>query len=219
MIRFLLLYIFYILPENTLSIRVLPLWENSPMTLHTPYQISNDTLRVQQWKCYIQVCALYKNNQLVYTFGKNHHLLDAERDSSFVWSLSLPQNTAYDAIECEIGVDSTTQMQGVQGNDLDPEHDMYWSWQSGYIHTKVEASLSNRTRNYTLHIGGYRAPYNTLQRIRFPVHKAGNILLTCPIDKWVNKANSLPNYQIMRPCLEAVQLANEWAKTWRSEPI
>lgn len=219
MIRFLLLYFLYGLPESTLSIQVLPLWENSPMILDTPYKLHNDTLRIQQWKCYIQVCGLYKNNQLVYTFEKNHHLLDAERESSLAWRLALPQGIAYDAIECEIGVDSATQMEGVQGNDLDPEQDMYWSWQSGYIHTKLEATLSNRTRNYTLHIGGYRAPYNTLQRVRFPVHNRGNLLLTCPINSWVNNADSLSSYQIMRPCFEAVQLANKWAKTWKSEPI
>lgn len=187
--------------------------------LNKPYLINQDTISIQQWKCYVQVCALYKNNQLVYSFNKNHHLLDANNEASFQWTLPLPSGIEYDAIECCIGVDSTIQTEGVQGNDLDPEHDMYWSWQSGYIHTKLEATSLNSTHKYTFHIGGYRAPFNTLQQIRVPVYSSNTLVLSCPIDDWMKKVKQMPNTQIMRPCSDAVQLANEWAKTWRSVPL
>lgn len=216
MIGLLLFWLFYAPVETTISMRVIPQWGNAPMILNKPYRLNTDSISIQQWKCYLQVIALYKNNQLVYTFKKNHHLLDAENERSFQWALSIPTQLEYDAVEFEIGVDSITQSEGVQGHDLDPENDMYWSWQSGYIHTKLEATILNSNRKYSLHIGGYRSPYNTLQHYRIPVYTPNNIILSCPVDNWMEKAIQHSFSQIMRPCSEAVLLSNEWAKTWKS---
>jgi hypothetical protein len=200
-------------PTEKLSVQVLPQWQNQGLELNRPYAIENDTLTIQQWKCYIQVCALYSGKQLVFSFPKNHYLLNVENKASLQWTIDVPYDIEYDAIECEVGVDSTIQMQGVQENALDPENDMYWSWQSGYIHTKLEATSTHHNRQYTLHIGGFRSPYNTLSRFRVPI-VSDTIRLICPVDAWMNYAQKSPLSNIMQPCIEAKKMANAWASLW-----
>jgi hypothetical protein len=47
---------------------------------------------------------------------------------------------------------------------------MYWTWQAGYIHWKVEGHFlsSGAKSQFEYHIGGYRKPYGTAQRVRIP---------------------------------------------------
>lgn len=209
----LLYLLLYFAPTEKLHFQVIPQWQHESIRLGQPYAIENDSITIEQWKCYIRICGLYRNNQLVFSFPKNHYLLDADNTSSLQWTVDVPANIEYDALECEVGVDSAIQMQGVQENTLDPENDMYWSWQSGYVHTKVEASAIHPKRRYTLHIGGYRAPFNTLSRFRVPV-ASDTVQLICPVDAWMNYAQKSPLSNIMQPCDEAKKMANAWASMW-----
>lgn len=200
-------------PTEKLHFQIIPKWQNEAFRLGQVYAIGNDSIIIEQWKCYIRICSLYRNNQAVFSFSKNYYLLDAEKINSLQWTVNIPANIQYDAVECEVGVDSALQMQGVQENSLDPENDMYWSWQSGYIHTKVEARSLHPKRRYTLHIGGYRAPFNTLSRFRVPV-VSDTVQLICPLDAWMNYAQKSPLSNIMQPCVEAKKMADAWARMW-----
>jgi hypothetical protein len=202
-------------PTKQLQFQVIPQWHHEPMQLNQPYALGTDTIEIQQWKCYLRVCGLYLNNQIVYSVPSKHYLLDAENKNSLQWQLNIPEKLVFDALECEIGVDSLIQQQGVQHNALDPEHNMYWSWQSGYIHTKLEALSTKTKQPFTFHIGGYRKPYNTLQRFRV---KAGSnhIQLHCPVNEWMAFILADSISTIMRPCVEAQKIAASWAGMWYS---
>lgn len=214
MLYWLLLYL-SLAQAKSLQVSVTPQWQNNPLVLNKAYAIENDTVVIEQWKCYLRLSALYRNNERVYTFPSAHHLLNAENPNTLQWNVDVPSNIAYNSIEFEVGVDSSVQMQGVQGQDLDPENDMYWSWQSGYINTKLEATSLHPKRKYTLHIGGYRSPFNSLERFR--VNTTGDsIQLACPIDTWMDDARKLPLSQIMKPGTEAQHLATMWANTWHT---
>ena len=60
-----------------------------------------------------------------------------------------------------LGIDSITNSSGAHGGDLDPTNDMYWSWQSGYINTKLEGLIGEK--EFTLHLGGYAGETNSWQ--------------------------------------------------------
>ncbi|MBU3675831.1 MAG: hypothetical protein FGM54_01420 [Chitinophagaceae bacterium] len=211
-----LMFLYSLFLPKQLEITVTPQWYGKPLILNQAYVLEHDTLHIQQWKCYVRAKALYFNQQCVYTFPAKPHLLDAEYQQSMTWAVSIPKDVEYNQLEFEVGVDSMLQMQGVQGDDLDPEHDMYWSWQSGYIHTKLEAESQQPKRQYTLHIGGYRAPFNTIQTVSVPLQ--GNALhLICPIQTWMLVARNTPFSKIMKPGPDALELAKQWAQLWLVE--
>lgn len=56
-----------------------------------------------------------------------------------------------------LGVDSALNYDGVHGGDLDPIHGMYWTWQTGYIHCKIEGifELSGKRVPLEFHLGGF----------------------------------------------------------------
>jgi hypothetical protein len=97
--------------------------------------------------------------------------------------LAVPAGLAYDTLVYGLGVDSLTQAGGVRGGALDPLQGMYWTWQSGYIHFKLEgscASCPDRGKSFQLHLGGYLAPWSALQTLRAAV-PAGHGL-ACHVD-------------------------------------
>lgn len=65
------------------------------------------------------------------------------------------------------GVDSLTQTSGVYGGALDPMHGMYWAWNSGFIHFKLEGELRRADKSATpveWHIGGYAGDRSAIRR-------------------------------------------------------
>ena len=56
-----------------------------------------------------------------------------------------------------LGVDSTLNYDGIHEGALDPINNMYWTWQTGYIHCKLEGYILNQSakRSFEFHIGGY----------------------------------------------------------------
>ena len=199
--------------QKPFQIELLPLWKNEVLVLNKPYTVRNGSLKVDQWKCYWQARALYYQHKPVFVFPENHHLANAENQSGYVWTCQLPDQLEFDAIEIQLGVDSGIQEQGVLGGDLDPEQGMYWSWQSGYIHHKIETRSSDSSLNFILHVGGYRSPYNTIQTLRIPIKTSNTIQLGFAVDEYLQEASNLGLLQVMRPGTAAMDLAEHWSKT------
>ena len=118
---------------------------------------------------YVHDIQCFERGRLVYDSGMEHFLFDSDVSSSLDISIAKPITNSIDEISFVIGVDSTLQMNGAQSGVLDPIHGMYWTWQSGYIHWKIEATQANGSTSspLTWHVGGYRAPFNTLRVCRF----------------------------------------------------
>ena len=55
------------------------------------------------------------------------------------------------------GVDSVTQVLSSYEGVLDPLEGMYWTWQTGYIHCKLEGNIicDSSRKSFEYHIGGY----------------------------------------------------------------
>jgi len=63
-----------------------------------------------------------------------------------------------------IGVDSASSMSGNFTESLDPTLGMYWAWNTGYIHLKMEGEsnvISSANPKFIYHIGGYSGKYAT----------------------------------------------------------
>lgn len=125
-------------------------------------------LEVDRFKCYLTRVRLIHSEGSDSTCLEDQ-LLDASDPSS--WKLSHADSIGLRPGELRflIGVDSTVQVGQTQGGVLDPIRGMYWTWQAGYIHWKIEGHyLSGGKSRFEYHIGGYRKPYGTAQLVHIP---------------------------------------------------
>jgi hypothetical protein len=131
------------------------------------------------------------------------HLFDLTTQSSRFWKLT--KYTLEKSVPLFFGVDSTIQQNGIGEGLLDPVHGMYWTWQSGYIHFKMEGSIEihGTKKNVSLHLGGFLAPHSTLFGIEIPVKKR-KAKLEFHLDSMLLNLAKDNLWTLMRPCERAV---------------
>lgn len=168
-----------------------------------------DSIKIETLKFYMGHVTFYQEDTKVAELPQPYYLIDAENPSTL--RLPLPTNTEQiSKITFNLGVDSLTSVSGVFGGDLDPTNGMYWTWQSGYINVKLEGKADKcpaRNRVFQYHIGGYQAPFNTLQNAEFSFSKGGDIHLNIALDSFLSQVNLLEKHRIMSPNEEAVKAA------------
>ena len=99
----------------------------------------------------------------------NARLLDFSETSAVEIAYEEAGDRSVRSVEFDLGVDSATNVAGVQGDALDPTNGMYWTWQSGYINFKIEGTGPHRPKGFEYHIGGYLEPYPTLQHVKIAI--------------------------------------------------
>lgn len=104
------------------------------------------------------------------------HLVDQADPASLDLSLTTTLDSVT-AIVFSIGVDSLYTTNGVQSGDLDPMLGMFWTWNTGYIHLRLEGisdSAHAPAHRFTWDIGGYRPSQNTLRTVTLQLPAATN---------------------------------------------
>ena len=121
---------------------------------------------ISKCKYYISHISIgYKGKKI--TEKNGYHLLDQAAESSLAFSFAAPEND-YESIGFLIGVDSARNTSGAQTGALDPLHDMFWTWNSGYVMEKLEGtSPQSKVVNNKIeyHIGGFSGENSTLKYI------------------------------------------------------
>ena len=166
------------------------------------YSIENDIIEISNLKYYISGISLINDSIIVWKESNSFHLLDIKNPNSFKLYFSIPKELQYDALHFQLGIDSLTNVSGVMGGDLDPTNGMYWSWQSGYINFKIEgthSASSERNLSYKLHLGGYMAPYASIQHINIPTNTRKRINIAVQIAKLFSKIAITKDYRVMSP--------------------
>lgn len=145
---------------------------------------SNETYNITLLKYFVSNIKLTKLNGEVYIVPKEESffLLDAENEISLSPKLLIPEGE-YRSLEFNLGVDSLTNTLPVEQRTgvLDiAENGMYWAWNSGYIHFKLEGNspqANNANQSFKYHIGlfgGYDTPtVNNNQKIMIDLSKSG----------------------------------------------
>jgi hypothetical protein len=143
------------------SITFIPTFNNEQLLLGRKYFLPSkqDSVEVTKLKFYISSISFYKKAKRVKTLSQKPFLFDFENEGSK--RIDFP-NVSVDSISFLIGIDSITNEMGVQPGSLDPVNNMYWAWQSGYIHFKLEGKYAS-AKPFQYHIGGYKFQYNTIQ--------------------------------------------------------
>lgn len=145
---------------------------------------SNESFHISLLKYYISNIKLYKSTGEVVTIPKQESffLVDASDDSTLQPTVEVPTGE-YIGLEFNLGVDSLTNTLPIEQRTgvLDvSKHGMYWEWNSGYIHFKLEGTSEqapNINQAFKYHIGffgGYTTPtVNNNRTIRIDLSKAG----------------------------------------------
>jgi hypothetical protein len=176
-----------------------------------------DSIKIETFKMYISSIELYDVNKMVWKEENSFHLLDAANSSTLNIFLKIPSQIKYNQIKFNVGVDSLTNVSGAMGGDLDPTKGMYWTWQSGYINVKIEGKsnvCNTKGNQFQLHLGGYQAPFNSLQQVVLSTIGAENIQVSFNLKKFLNEINLSENNQIMSPGNKAVSISKSMVQNF-----
>jgi hypothetical protein len=210
----------FVRSQTEVSVQFVQCWKDGQVI--TANQIiadsSIDSLQLNTLRFYLHKVELSFEGKQVWTPSNEHFLVDVMDDKRASLELTLPDNLMYDELSFVVGVDSSLQVNGAHSGVLDAMEGMYWTWQSGYIHWKLEAEAKTggKREAITWHVGGYRQPFNTLRRVSLPV-VSGRTPMKIGIDVYglldANQTNV--DYTIMSPSKQAMHLADQFQNAFR----
>jgi hypothetical protein len=205
-------------PPEKLSVSVETVFNNEPLQLNGKRYVNaaGDTLTIETFRFYI-------SNFHVYSKGKkreiknSYFLIDAEKENSWSFELNVPGGKI-DSLSFIIGVDSLANVSGAMEGALDPMNGMYWAWNTGYIHAKLEGkSNSCKTLHhlFEFHIGGYLRPYQAVRKVCLPLDGSKHLKLKADVAAWFNgvkKIDLKETNSVMMPCSNAMMVADNYQK-------
>lgn len=186
-------------------------FDQTPLQLNKTYSLPNsEQIEVQTLRFHLSNFAFYQNEKIVWQEANSYHLIDAADSASL--SLLIPTDLIFNTLRFNIGIDSTTHEAGVMSGDLDPTKGMYWTWQSGYINFKLEGKSNKvqaNNKQFKYHLGGYQAPFNTLQTVRLNVNPNRNLTLSIDIATFLKSMDLSKDNILMSPSEKAVRFSEQ----------
>ncbi len=202
--------------QNSISIKFEPTFKQVRLEPNVAYPYLSDSIQFQELKFYIGYLQLYQDDSLVAYSPQTHYLIDIHQKQAI--TLSIPSKAKFNQLRFQLGVDSITSVSGALEGDLDPSLGMYWTWQSGYIHTKIEASILGSNRNkthFTYHLGGYQFPFNSLQTIQLSLDQTETIKIEVDITAFLEHKDVLKQSVIMSPKPASLALSQIFAYSFK----
>lgn len=202
-------------------LRFSPVLSATAIITEKPYYCAsiNDSITFSRIAFYISNLQYVDDRGYTLADSLTVRLLDTEHPESF--SFPLPTNLNIKEIQFTLGIDSLTQESGVRGGDLDPMHGMYWTWQSGYIHAKIEGkspAFPSRKNEFQYHLGGYRSPWSTLQSIRVQTKNQQEIEIQISLDTFLRAITPAEEPTVMQPGSKAQLLSYHLAQCFQLKP-
>lgn len=205
---------------RNLKLTFQPQYADSILHLGDHYYPLNDhdSLQFETLKFYISGIVLTDNKGAVWIENNSFHLLDASQEQGLQCNLDIPNNFNCKSVQFQIGIDSTTNVSGALGGDLDPTKGMYWTWQSGYINFKLEGKSNlckTRNNEFQFHIGGYLYPFSCLQTIQLDLKPTEDPVIILDIKKMLASIDLSKQNQIMNTGLDAVKFSSLISNSFR----
>lgn len=193
--------------QETVVVKLEVDFADNPLILHKDYLLNGDTINIETVKFYVSNLSLNYGKKTIKSVSKKYHLVNLEDEQTLQFDTKISTKINFNKVNFTLGIDSSTNIMGALGGDLDPTKDMYWTWQSGYINCKIEGTASNcpaRKHHFQFHLGGYQHPFANWQHISLEVTKRKTIIIKIPIDKLLESIQLESNYEIMSPSAKAV---------------
>lgn len=197
--------------QTSYSIQYRPSFGQYKLSSDSIYKLNTtDSIQITALRFYISGIELLDKNKTVWKDPIQFHLMDAFIEKTL--AVTIPLNISYTKLKFNLGIDSTTNVSGALGGDLDPTKGMYWTWQSGYINFKLEGSSNvckTRHNEFQFHLGGYQSPYNNLQTVFTDAGSKQNIEVGIDIQKIMNQLNLAQQHHIMSPGQDAMNFSEK----------
>ena len=185
---------------------------NTPLIFHKDIPFEGSFIRIEVFKMYISNIEFTYQDGSIFNENDSYHLIDlvnSKNDKLFItYSKEGIKQLSFD-----IGIDSTTNQIGAQSGDLDPLKGMYWTWQSGYIHFKIEGCsplCSSPKNKFAFHIGGFQYPFNTVQHVVLQENSASDITVEIKLDDFFRSVKLDEITNVMSPSSKAMLIAEEF---------
>ena len=205
---------------GTIQLHILPILNNQPLVLGQKVFIPqlDDSVQIDRLRFYLSDVSFSNSSDKQENIQQQFFLIDLEYPTSLRRQLPLQTISQWDSIHFIVGVDSATQLKGAQGGDLDPMHGMYWSWRSGYVNFKCEGIspiCPGKNNAFVFHIGGFQAPFNSIQSVSLPVY-SDTVVLQIDLTPLLTISSITQNYEVMSPNAKAMTFANQFPSLFRS---
>jgi hypothetical protein len=181
--------------DSTLTIQFRAYVHGVPLELNKKYQNPfGETFVITRFRFYAgKIEPVYTNANFKSRTSSHYHLIDFSDSATTRIELPVTAGIIYNGIQFQMGIDSADQRRGAQSGALDPAKGMFWTWNSGYINVKIEGNSPGSTQPahiFEYHIGGCRAQYNTVWKIKlystndqsFLISKQHKIMIEVGID-------------------------------------
>jgi hypothetical protein len=137
---------------------------------------NGDDFKITTFKYYVSNLVFNKADGSKITIPENYMLIDAADEKTTLQTIENVPAGDYVSMDFVIGVDSMRNFAGAQTGALDPAKGMFWSWNTGYIFVMLEGTSSKSTQvdnKIAFHVGGAKAPNNTVRKITLPLPAGG----------------------------------------------
>ncbi len=208
--------------EETVTLQFQTVFRGKKIDLNQPAQ--KDFPSLQMLRFYLSNFVFLKDGSTVFEEKNSQHLLDLEDEKTLVLKFNLPENLDFNSLNFDLGIDSLTNVSGAMGGDLDPTKGMFWTWQSGYVNFKLEGTFAKcptRNHEFQFHLGGYLAPFQSVQEVRLSspkdlstFQKLTNLQLQLDLTPFFENVDWAKKYSIMSPCKEAVEASKILANSF-----
>ena len=204
-LRIVSMFIFYFVIKGKLHAQV----DSSSLLLSITLDSSvHQRYHIDEFRFYISEICLYRGQKIVYKDKNSGYLIDLSKEDVIDLPLQISTLDA-DSLSIRFGLDSVKQISGVFEGDLDPIHGMYWTWNTGYIHYKLEVTplaKNDRTARFELHLGGYSYPFYTSFLKMFPILN-NQVKVSIDVLPVIRQVEQWGLKRIMRPCRQASMLS------------
>ena len=180
------------------------LFEDESLELNKNY--TSDSIQFTKLQFYISNLTFLKDSIEVQSFDSIFYLVDMTKNNE----LNLNLDYDFTHLSFDLGIDSLTNVSGAFGDNLNPIHGMYWTWQSGYINFKIEGSspvCKTPKNQFQFHLGGYQFPFNCIQSVKLEAHSNKDIVVLLNLEKWMNEIDLATIPYLMSPSELSVRLS------------
>jgi hypothetical protein len=204
----------------TLQIVVQPICGNKAFSFDSSYvNAAGESFQITK-------CLFYLSNfSVTYSDGKkkkipaSYFLIDLSDKGSC--HLQLPiDNKKIQSIHFLLGIDSATNVRGIQKGVLDPARGMFWTWNTGYVMAKMEGispASSMPGKKFSYHVGGFAGQQNVVKSIDLSLtgKKDPTIILLTDLLHWFNGPSTL-SIATQSNCHSPGELAQKIASNYQS---
>jgi hypothetical protein len=160
--------------KSMAQVSILPVFGDKPITEDTWFNTKKgESIQFDNIRFYLSNIEFVREDKSVIKDTATAHLIDVFEPNTLKIDLQKIDFSQVKTMRFNIGIDSSTNVSGALGGDLDPQKGMYWAWQSGYINMKIEGrspQCKSRKNVFQYHIGGYLQPNYSIRSVELPVN-------------------------------------------------